>query len=117
MISSEGMQKHKDADCLAQSALFRDATCGETESCRGHRAEPQGTCWGAVGSRRKKQHLHMTPRARPEKWVLRLTLRTEQLHDLVERLPSLMLELEHVSWDSSQRKSCEAGCELHWLPV
>lgn len=26
MVSSEGMQKHKDADCLAQSALFRDAT-------------------------------------------------------------------------------------------
>lgn len=49
--------------------------------------------------------------------MLRLTLRTEQLHDLVERLPSLMLELEHVSWDSSQRKSCEAGCEVHRLPL
>lgn len=72
---------------------------------------------GAVGSRRKKQHLHVTPRAGPEKWVLRLALRTEQLHDHMERLPSLMLELEHVSWISSQRKSCEAGCELHQLPL
>lgn len=29
MVSSEGIQKHKDADCLAQSARFWDATWGD----------------------------------------------------------------------------------------